>query len=904
VGTLVCGNLADCADCLIGVNSMRLASILRLRLRSLFRPGAVEQELEEELRYHLERQIDEETAGGRSPHEARYAALRSVRDIEQRKEECRDMRRLNLIDNTAQDLRYAFRQLRKSPGFACAAVFVLALGVAAAVTIFGFVDAALIRPLPYRDQSRLVAVFESSPLNARSIVSYQDFADWKRLNTVFASIDAYALNGGFTLTTRTGAEQVTGTRVSAGFFRTLGVAPALGRDFRAGEDHPAAPHAVILSYAAWQKRFAGRPDVIGRSITLNGAPTTIIGVLPREFHFALYAGADFWGTLRGSDGCEQQRTCNNLIPIARLKDGVSIESASAGMGAIVRRLRKEYPDANPDFGSANLVPLRDLIIGDVRPILLALLTGAGLLLSIACVNVTALLVARSDKRQREIAVRGALGASSSRLMRQFAIEGFVLAALAGFVALLFSNWGLHSLTSLIPAARMESMPYLRGLALGPLTIGFGCTALLVASALFAAIPIARVSLIQTPEGLKEGARGYAGTAWRRAGSNLVVVEVAIAMVLMVGAGLLGKSFYLLLHLDVGFRPDHLAAVQTSWAPDRYRTDPQQVSLERQIVERISRLPGVQSVAISNAPPIDSAWGTSSFHVTGRPNRGETNEVLNRHVSSAYFTTLGARLIRGSYFRDEEDASKPSVVIVNRTLAAKYFPGENPVGKQIYWDWQPKSPMQIVGVVEDVKEGQLEGAPWSVVYVPYNQTPWAWPAVLVRSLQNESSLDSEITQAIHSIDPFVSVFEAQTMTERINQSPSAYLHRSSAWLVGGFAVIAFVLSVVGLYGVIAYSVSQRTREIGIRMALGAERSSVNQLILSEAGRLIAFGLVLGLVSSLAAATLMRTLLFAVHSWDIPTLVVVAGVLASSALLASYIPAQRAASVNPVEALRTE
>ncbi|MGI9075078.1 MAG: ADOP family duplicated permease [Bryobacteraceae bacterium] len=883
---------------------MRLANIFRLRLRSLFAHKRVEQELDEELRYHLERQIDENVAAGMKPEAARYAALRSIKDIEQRKEQCRDMRGLNVFDNAVQDFRYAIRQLRKNPGFACTAIFVLALGISAAVAMLGFVDAALIRPLPYRDQSRLVAVFESSPGNARSIVSYLDFADWKNLNKVFSLIDAYALNGGFTLSTSAGAEQVPGTRVSSGFFHTLGVAPALGRDFRTGEDSPGATRTVILSYAAWQERFGGKQDVVGQTVTLNGAPNVIIGVLPSDFHFAPYGGAQFWGTLRSSDTCEQHRECHNLITIARLKDGVSIEIASADMQSIVRQLREQYPDSNRDFGSANLVSLRDLIVGDVRPILLALLTGAGLLLLIAFVNVTALVLARSDKRQREIAVRGALGASSARLFHQFAIEGFALAAVGGISGLVFAEWGMHFLASLVPADKMESMPYLRGLGLNLLSIVFACSVSLLAGVLFAIVPIARTSISELIEGLKEGACSYAGTTWGRLGSNLVVIEVAIAMVLMVCAGLLGKSLYLLLHLDIGFKPDHLALLQTAWASGTYATHQQKIVLEQRIVDRISALPGVKSVAISLAPPVDSGWGTTSFHVTGRSNHGEHNEVLNRQVSSGYFRTLQARLLRGRYFREDEDASKPPVVIVNRTLANKFFPGEDPIGTQIYYDWRPPSSMQIVGVVDDIKEGPLAGATWPALYVPCNQNPVVWPAVLVRTSHAEALLFPKIVAAIRGIDPFISVSGQETMTERINQSPSAYLHRSSAWVVGGFATFAFLLSLIGLYGVVSYSVSQRTREIGVRMALGAERVAVYQLILKESGRLTAFGIILGLVCSLAAATLMRTLLFGVRSWDAPTLIGVTVVLVISALLASYIPARRAASVNPVDALRTE
>lgn len=656
---------------------MRSANKLLLRLRSLFRGPDVEHELDAELRFHLDQQIEENMAAGMSAEEARYAARRTIGGLAQIREECRDMRGLNVVDNAVQDFRYAIRQLRRNPGFACTSIFVLALGICAAVAIFGFVDAALIKPLPYRDQSRLVAAFESSPGDARSVLSYLDFADWKNLNKVFSSIDAYALNGGFTLSTGTGAEQVPGTRVSAGFFRTLGVTPVLGRDFNSGEDSPAATHTVLLSYAAWQKRFGARRDVLGQTLTLNGAPSIIIGVLPRDFHFAPYGAAEFWGTLRSSDNCEQHRDCHNLITIARLKDGVSIEIASPNMQSIARQLRNQYPDSNRDFGSANLVPLRDVIVGDVRPILLVLLSGAGLLLMIAYVNVTTLLLARSDQRQREIAVREALGASSSRLFHQFATEGLALAAVGGFFGLVFAEWGMRLLASLIPADKMDSMPYLRGLGLNLLTVACACSMSLLAAILFATIPIARTSLSEMIEGLKEGARGYAGTTWRRFGSNLVVIEVGIAMVLMVGAGLLGKSLYLLLHLDVGFRPDHLALLQTAWPPASYETDQQKIVLERQILDRISTLPGVKSVAISLARPIDSAWGTTSFHVAGRPNHGEHNEVLNRQVSSGYFTTLQARLLRGRYFLEAEDASKPLVSLSIALLQVSTSPTKIP-----------------------------------------------------------------------------------------------------------------------------------------------------------------------------------------------------------------------------------
>jgi predicted permease len=848
-------------------------NMLRLRLRSLFFRHDVERELEEELRYHLEREMEEGVSSGRS-------------GLEQRKEECRDARGLSLIENTMQDLRYALRQLRKSPVFFGTAVFVLTLGIAATVTVLAFVDAALIKPLPYADQSRLVGVYESTPTYPRSIVSYGNFLDWQRLNTVFTSIDAYAMNGSFTLTTASGAEQVAGTRVSSGFFRTLGVAPVLGRDFLPGEDANGAARTILISYSIWQKRFDGKRDILGHALNLNGAATTIVGVLPRDFHFAPYAGADFWGNLRSTDSCEQVRGCRNLSTIARLKDGVSIESAAAQMRGIVRQLAKQYPEDNGDTDNAILIPLRELIIGDVRPILLVSLSGAGLLLLIACVNVSTLLLARSDKRRREFAVRRALGASSARLFRQFATEGVVLAVVGCGLGLLFAQWGMRLVASVVPPEKMESMPFLNHLGLNSLTALFACAVSVIGAMLFAVIPVAPSS------------------ASKRVGSRLVVMEVAIAMVLLVGAGLLGKSLYLLLHVDVGFTADHLAQVQTSWRPGDYGSDRQLIALVHQMEMHILAVPGVKSVGFSTAPPIDSDWATGSFHSLGQPNHGETNEAYQRTISTGYFPTLQAQLIRGRTFREDEDASKPLVAVVNQTLADKYFHGENPVGKQIYFDWAPKRPMQIVGVVADVKEGPLQGTNMAAIYDPINQRPGAWPAILVRTLEPEAVVLPRIAAAIHQIDPFITVSGGQTMTERINESPSAYLHRSAAVIVGAFAAVAFLLSVVGLYGVIAYSVSQRTREIGLRMALGAEQSTVRRLILREAGWLSGVGVVFGLAGSLAAASLLRSLLFGVRAWDVPTLAAVAAVLGTAALLASYIPARRAAAVSPMEALRRE
>jgi macrolide transport system ATP-binding/permease protein len=863
---------------------MRIFHIVRLRLRSLFHRRQVEQELDEELRYHLER-------------EAAERGVLVTAGLAQRKEECREARGLSLLETTLQDVRYAFRQIRKNPAFGFTAVFVLGLGIAAAATVLAFVDAALIRPLPYRDQSRLIGVYESSPTYPRSIVSYFDFKDWQRMNSAFSSLDAYALNGNFTLTASTGLEQVSGTRVSAGFFRTLGVTPMLGRDFLPAEDSDSAAQTVLITYAAWQKRFGGRRDVLGQVLILNGSPTTIVGVLPRDFQFALYPG-DFYGNLRGTGGCERARGCRNLTPVGRLKDGVSLDRATAQIRAIAMRLKRQFPADNSDIDNVRLIPLRELIVGDVRPILLVLLAGAILLLLIACANVSTLLLARSDRRGGEFALRRALGAPPSRLFRQFLVEGVVLAGAGGSLGILAAHWGIRLLLTLVPPEQLDTMPFLQRLAVSPLTTAAVAILATLAAAMFALIP---GSTSVTSE---MAARGSTGTSWRRLGSRLVVLEVAIAMVLMVGAALLGQSLYRLLHLDLGFNPDRLALAGTMWRPEDYTTDAKQVALFREMERRIAAVPGVKSVGLCVPPPVDSDWATGSFHIVGQPNRGETNEVYQRPVSAAFFATIEARLLLGRTFRDDEDASMPLVAVVNQALVRRYFGGAQAVGRSIYYDWDPKHPMQIVGVVADIKEGPLQGANSPAVYRPIYQQPTSWPTVLIRTREAESAVLPRVVTAIHQIDPLIAVSGEESMTDRIDRSPTAYLHRSAAYVVGAFAAVALLLSVVGLYGVVAYAVSQRTREIGLRMALGAGTSSVQRLILTEAGRLAALGLAFGLAGSLAGATLLRNLLFGVSASDVPTLIGVAAVLGSSTILASFIPARRAASLNPVDALRSE
>jgi predicted permease len=878
----------------------RLTRILR-KLRLVVRSEKYNRELEEEMAFHRNQAESAFLAEGMSAQEARYAAARRFGNDVRFRDESHAIAGLG-IESVLQDFRFALRQLRKNPGFATTAILILTLGIAASVAIFSFVDAALIKPLPYQNPSRLVVLFESNSLGPRFHLSYKDYIDWKNQNTVFSSLDIYAPYG-FLLQTPTGTQKADGSRVSAGFFRTLGVTPALGRDFRPNDDQPGQPRGTILSYSAWQRRFGGRAVAIGQTVVLDGQPNTIIGVLPREFHFAPAEPADFFVTERADGECEKIRGCHSAFGLARLKPGVSLAAAFADMRTIVAQLERQYPDSNKGRGVFMMLA-PDLIVGDVRPILLVLLAGAALLLLIATVNVASLLLVRSESRRREFAVRGAVGASRVRLTLLFITEGVVLAAFAGILGTALALLAMRSATGFIPKDQLATMPYLTELGLNFRVVLFAIVVSLASAVLFSIMPALRVSLADLHADLSSGGRGFAGTVWRRFGSNLVVVELTMAVVLLVSAGLLGKSFYRLLHTDTGLISDHLATLQVSAESPAYAKNPALIALERQIQTRVATLPGVRSVAFTSVLPLGDGDGTITLAVFGQPHHDDLREVIDREVSASYFTTLQAQLIRGRLFTEDEDASKLLVGVINQQLAKQFFPNQDPIGQQVYSDGDPKAHITVVGIVNDIQEGQLDAAPRSALYVPFNQTPPNDFAVLLRAAQDEDSLLPTVSAAIHGIDPGLATYQPDTMSRRLHDSPSAWLHRSSAWVVGGFAALALLLSVVGLYGVIAYSVSQRTREIGVRMALGAQRSAVYRLILREAAWLTLLGIGAGLLCSLATTMLLRTLLFQVRAWDLPTLVAVPIILGLASLLASYLPARRAASVDPTVALHAE
>jgi predicted permease len=874
-----------------------------LRIAGILPRQQQEQDFSDELTSHLQMHIDDNLRAGMSTEQAHREAHLKLGGMEHTKQSHREGRTIPFLETLVQDIRYALRQLHRSPGFTVTTVLMLALGIGASIAIFAFVDAALLKPLPYADPTRLADVAEHGIAFPRSNLSYQDFRDWQRMNKVFSSLEAYT-GSGYLFATPSGVEPVPAARVTDGFFRTLGIRPMLGRDFYAGEDQPNGPATTILAYGTWQRRFGGRKDVIGQTINLSGTPTTIIGVLPEDFQFAPRGNAEFFSTVHEITNCEKRRSCHNLFAIGRLKDGVSFETAQTEMAAIAKQLEIQYPGSNRDQG-AHIAPLSELIVGTIRPILLVLLAGACLLLVIACVNVASLLLVRSESRRREFAVRGALGASPSRLVRQFITEGFVLVSAGTLTGLAVGYLAMRLLLSLVSKDMLASMPYLGRLTLNPHVLGFAAVIALLAAAIFSLTPVLRLPTAAMREALNDGDRGSAGTFWRRLGANLVILELTIAVVLLVGAGLLGKSFYRLLHVDLAFEPSNLSTLYISLPTTSYKKDEDLIVVTRKIIDSASSLPGVTSVAATSVLPVNGNGNTDWIRVVGHPFHGEHNEVNERDVSVGYFKTIQARLLRGRIFNEQEDRTRPRVAVINKAFAEKYFPGEDPIGKKYGGgDLNPDSIKEVIGIVDNIRESSLDGEIWPAEYKPYNQDSDTFFALVARTSGNDKSLLPALNSAVHQVDPGIGTTDPQTMQQRIGSSQTAYLHRSAAWLVGGFAALALLLGVVGLYGVIAYSVSQRTREIGVRMALGAQRGTVYQLILREASVLTTLGITAGIVCALLASTLLRGLLFQIRTWDISTIALVAVVLGAAALLASFIPARRAASINPVEALRAE
>jgi macrolide transport system ATP-binding/permease protein len=875
---------------------------LLFRLRALFRSKRLDEELREELTYHLDCEAQKHSARGLHPEAAARSARVALGGVEQTLQQCREARGTKWIADLLQDLRFGARQLRRSPTFALISVLVFTLSIAAGTAVFAIVDAVLIAPLPYSHPSRLVALFERLPIGDRYHLSYFDYRDWKRRNHVFSSLEVYRPDR-FTMGAPSGKLEVPGALVSAGFFRTLGVAPFLGRDFRPGEDQVSAPYTVILSYDAWQTRFGANKQVLGTTVDLDGTVSVVIGVLPRGFYFPPAGAAAYWRTIHGF--CSDLRTCYPYYGIARLKDGVAVQTAATDLAAIAHQVATQYPLSNRDR-SAIVLPLSDAILGSIRPTLWTLLGGAAALALIGFLNGTGLLLVRAEARRREIAVRRALGASRSRLLRQFAVEGLLIAGLGGLLGLSASACSLKSIASLVPNAFLDSMPSLQGLHCNWHVLAVGLALSLVGWGLFTLGPATQLFQADKQQGLGAGGRSVTAGSWRRLGAALVIAELAMTAMLLTSGGLLAKSFYRLLHQDIGISADHLAILHVLAPGDS--TDAEQRAWEQQIRSHVSTLPGVESVGVSEELAVAGGENYkmhfAHFHVLGKMSPGIGDEAADEGASVGYFETLRASLVQGRFFEETDDASRSRVAVINQTMAMQEFPREDPIGKFLVSQYEEGHPIEVIGVIGNMQDGPLDSKPPAAVYSPFQQRPGNDFYLTIRTATAAGAILPAVIHLLHRSEPGWIMDGENTMVERIDSSPPAYLHRSAAWLVASFAALALLLGTIGLYGIISFSAAQQMREIGIRMALGAQRASVYSLILKEAGVVLALGLAAGLLCSVAATALLRSLLFGVQPWDVEIAAGVFVTLSVAALLASYIPARRAASIDPTIALRAE
>jgi macrolide transport system ATP-binding/permease protein len=810
-----------------------------------------------------------------------------------------------MMEAILQDLRFELRTLIKSPRFTSIVLLTLVLGIAANVAIFTFVDAALLQPLPYRDASRLVEIYDTrtAEVFTQFEASYPDFLDWRAQQQAFENLAGYGQNQMLLRGAGT-PELLPSAVVTDNFFQTLGVQPVIGRDFRAGEDLAAAPRTVMLSYGWWQRHFGGK-NVIGQVLNIDDEPNTIIGVLPADFHFAPVGDPDVWATLHAQGGLLQRRNLHWLSVVARLKPGISRESAAAGMNVIAERLEKQYPQWNNNLRTV-IVPLNEVIVGEIRPILLVLLGAVGLLLLIACANVANLLLARAMARRNEMAIRTALGASRARLTALMLTEGLVLSFSGAVLGLLVAYGTVKIFVAMIPASRLDAMPYLKHMGVDGRVLGFTFLLAVIIGVVFALAPALQASGTNLQPVLKEGARSSHSGGWRRFASALVIGEVALAMVLLAGSGLLVKSLYRLLNVSPGFNQQNLLGLGVGLSQGRFPKNPEQLQAHEALLEKLRALPGVKSVGSSSLLPVSNGGNTSNLRVVGLPSAmPQGREANSRSVNRTYFQTLGAELLAGSWFGGEDNATGPQRVIINKTLADQFMPGLDPLKQQVWFTYSDKEkPRQVIGVVRDIKEGPLDTPARPAIYTPMEANPRLYFNLIVRTETRPDALAAQVQSAIRQVDPDAVTFQVQTMEDRIRRSPAAFLHRYPAMLAGVFAFLALLLGGIGLYGLVAYSVSQRTQEIGIRMALGAQRSNVLQMVLAQGMRLIVPGVAIGIAAALLAAGLMRSMLFGVHSWDPVIFVVVTAVLAVVTLVASYIPARAATKVDPIVALRYE
>jgi predicted permease len=888
---------------------------LMIRLRALLRRDRVEGELDGELQFHLDQQIEKHVLSGLSREEATRLARLEFGGMDQVKEECRDARGVQFMEMLLQDLRYSVRMLRRAPVFAAVAIMTLAFGIGANSALFSVVNGVLLNPLPYPHPEQLVTIHESKASFKSGSISYPNFLDWRLDNRTFSAM-AVSRGSSFSMTGLGEAEQIGAQFITPDFFAILGVHPVEGRGLVDEDNRVGSAPVALISAGFRGRKFGSTQEVIGRSLTLDGRAYTIVGVIPSDFDMML-------GNFRTSQiYIPIVQWTNNLLfnrgaglgihGIGRLKPGVSIDQARSDLARVTHSLEAAYPEFDRGIGAV-LFPFKASMVGRVEPFLLMLFCAVGFVLLIVCANIANLMLVRSTARAREFAVRMALGAGKARIIRQVLTESILLAAVGGLLGLLLAYAGTRAALSALPSV----LPRSQEIGIDFRVLGFTAAAALLAGALFGLLPALRVSRTDPQGSLRDGGRGSSGRL-QRAHAFFVVGEVAVALVLLVGATLMLRSLVGLWNVDPGFNPRNVLTFGYSLAPSRFSesADATRAAI-REIDSRLASTPGVQSVSPSiGAVPMggDDEW---LFWLEGQakpPSENDMSSAIDYIVGPDYLRVMGIRLLRGRFITQGDDEHSPPVVVLDEAFARQYFPREDPIGRHIFLNILEKNQRaEIVGIVSHVKQWGLasddENHLRAQLYFPFMQLPDAVMALapsgmqmLARSSGSVSAVFDPIRHTIQGMDDHQVVFGAQTMEDVIASSIEG--QRFSATLLGAFAALALLLSCLGVYGVISFLVSQRSQEIGIRMALGAQRGDVLRLIIGKGARMTLAGIGLGVVAALALTRLMSQMLFGVTATDPLTFGAVALLLALVALAACWVPALRAARVDPMVALRHE
>jgi putative ABC transport system permease protein len=889
---------------------------IKKQLAGLHLSPTREAEIVEELAQHLEDRYAELRRGGVSEFEAGRAVATELREHKLFTRELRQVEssvapepiiwgangRANMIEDLWQDLRYGTRMLRKNPTFTLIAVITLALGIGANTAIFSVVNAVLLRPLPFKDSDRLMMISETKlPQFPEFAVAPGNFLDWKAQTTTFERLVALRVST-FNLTGTGEPERLSGLKISQDFCAMLGVQPQLGREMLPEEDQPGHNQVVLISHGLWQRRFAGDPAIVNQSITLDGQSYTVIGVMPESFAF-LDRSYELWMPIAFTPQQAQNHGGHSLAVIGQVKGGVTLEQARTELGAIADRLAAAYPEVNTGW-NVKVTPWLDFMVSNIKPALLVLLGAVVFVLLIGCANVANLLLARAADRQKEIAIRTALGAGRGRIARQLLAESLVLALMGGALGLLLAKWGLAALLTLAP----DGLPRIKDVALDGQVLGFSLGITLMTGLVFGLIPALQLSKPNLNDAIKESGRGSTEGRRRRFIRHILVVfEVASALVLLVGAGLMLKSFIRLQNVDPGFQADSALTVSIALPRSKYSQDQQQAAFYEQLIEKVGTLPGVETVGATSIVPLSGSDLIGAFVIEGQPPPVGLQTTNFYSVSDDYFKVMGIPLIRGRAFTARDTAKSPPVVIINETMAKRMFGNDDPIGKRLTFDNPDNHPtwLEIVGVVGDVKHYKLDRATPLQTYGPFTQQPDPSMTLVVRGAGDPTNLSAAIRREVLNLDKEQPVASINTLDRLV--ATSIAQSQFSTLLFGIFAAVAMLLASIGIYGVLSYSVTQRKNEIGIRLALGAQPADVLRMVLKQGLGLAFIGIGCGVVMSLALAKLLTSfseLLYDVKATDPLTFAVIAVGLLAVALMACYVPARRATKVDPLLALRGE